>query len=626
MNWKKIILGLIYLILLGMINPFGEQDISVVIHYRGATAGTVCEIVSMDTQEVLKSSDILDDRAVFVFQENDFENVTAGICLRNMESHPDLGIQGVDIMWHNILQKRIDAQELSGYVAVPGFYMISGNALNLFTDGVTSSMELNADFLNNIKGYSVPALKRSLAIVFVWTILYVIIATGISQVCALIKRRKRYSREIDANCQKRDMKKKVYGLISMYFIVPFVGMALLWLVHMIPVDKMMENVINSGDYIYNSQNNINNALADTNLDRWTNSLMINESICQTSENALIRALKANYYITGDLASDTPYETLLSVVWGRTDTLNIASYERYWHGYLVFLKPLLYFFSIDEIIYLNIILHFLCVFAVIILLEKQGMEKLIFPYFVFYLSLSPTVVAYSFQYSTIYYIVQLALIIFLKWRKQIEEKELYIFFFSLLGMMTSYFDFLTYPIVSLGIPLLFVIMIERQKIINVIKYSILWGCGYGGMWFSKWILGSLFLNENLVRSALGSVKFRSSSMGTDSSTKVAAMEVIRNNAGIYSNGVYILLFAVLIICLLLLIVKIVVAKYQIDRGILVSIAVVSAYPFAWYFMVKNHSYIHSWMTFRDMSIFFTAIAAMIIFLKMSMESHKNDNEV
>lgn len=59
--------------------------------------------------------------------------------------------------------------------------------------------------------------------------------------------------------------------------------------------------------------------------------------------------------------------------------------------------------------------------------------------------------------------------------------------------TSFFDFLTFPIVSLGIPLVIVIdeLADRKfvdKIRSVIILSISWGMGYAEFWALKWVLG------------------------------------------------------------------------------------------------------------------------------------------
>lgn len=48
-----------------------------------------------------------------------------------------------------------------------------------------------------------------------------------------------------------------------------------------------------------------------------------------------------------------------------------SYERYWHGYLVLLKPLLIFFTYQDLVYLNIILQSVIIFILFKQLKNCG---------------------------------------------------------------------------------------------------------------------------------------------------------------------------------------------------------------------------------------------------------------
>ena len=68
------------------------------------------------------------------------------------------------------------------------------------------------------------------------------------------------------------------------------------------------------------------------------------------------------------------------------------------------------------------------------------------------------------------------------------------FFLIVGILTSYFDFLTYPVVTLGIPLCCYFLLESDRLWNNIKrltgFSVSWAIGYAGMCAAKWVIADL----------------------------------------------------------------------------------------------------------------------------------------
>ena len=59
------------------------------------------------------------------------------------------------------------------------------------------------------------------------------------------------------------------------------------------------------------------------------------------------------------------------------------------------------------------------------------------------------------------------------------------FFLLTGMATSYFDFLTYPVASLGMPLIVWLLLHRDETGGalagrMVRCGLCWALGYAGM--------------------------------------------------------------------------------------------------------------------------------------------------
>lgn len=126
---------------------------------------------------------------------------------------------------------------------------------------------------------------------------------------------------------------------------------------------------------------------DMQFDNYTDALMINTAYSIDSQKPLYSAFVArkNYIpnITTEIYEDVPGELKSSSKYSRhnevgelNDLVNNEKaesfeYARYWHGYLIFLRPLLILFNINQIrIMLTIILIILaCILAYLIYKNK-----------------------------------------------------------------------------------------------------------------------------------------------------------------------------------------------------------------------------------------------------------------
>ena len=88
------------------------------------------------------------------------------------------------------------------------------------------------------------------------------------------------------------------------------------------------------------------------------------------------------------------------------------------------------------------------------------------------------------------------------------------FFLLTGMATSYFDFLTYPVASLGMPLIVGLLLHRDetartRLGRMVRGGLCWALGYAGMWAGKWALALLYGSEGFWSTLVGSLEVRTS---------------------------------------------------------------------------------------------------------------------
>ena len=109
------------------------------------------------------------------------------------------------------------------------------------------------------------------------------------------------------------------------------------------------------------------------------------------------------------------------------------------------------------------------------------------------------------------------------------------------------------------------------------------------------------------------------MGAVGGDYCSAGGVIRNNIGQLFSTSLLWIVALLIISLGGLF-SLRIIKVKIDVVSVVSLAIIGLYPFVWYSIIRNHSVIHSWMTYRNLAVTIFAISVMITY-----SLHRDGNE-
>ena len=294
------------------------------------------------------------------------------------------------------------------------------------------------------------------------------------------------------------------------------------------------------------------------------------------------------------------QSLIRQIKGDTTDRHIINYGRYWHGYLVVLKPLTMLLDISSIRLLNLILQVIVAAYMTMLIGKSFGDGYGFSYLLAYLLLNPVTLIMSFQFSTMYYVTNLITFILLKKWLFFDKEMNFVYLFFLSGLLAAFFDLLTYPLVSLGIPLsiLFIKMGYENNLKNyksaakiLVLSSLYWGVAYGFMHIAKWIVASVLIGNNVVFNSFGHLQHRmASQIGGLHMTPIAAIE--RNVGVILKEPILLIVIFSLIISLFFLNKlkrnqKIKIANYDILKGALFFIM---SYPFLWYMVFFNHSFI------------------------------------
>lgn len=401
------------------------------------------------------------------------------------------------------------------------------------------------------------------------------------------------------------------------------GFLLLLIVYVLPVDRMLYNVSASIELFEELGTNtpIIRGYESTTLDTYTDAWMMRIAFYDGNESALQKSLNNYYFGYDDERTENVCESMIAYLNGL-DGYKRFSYGRHWHGYLIVLKPLLCFFDYGDIMAILKIFQLALVACCIVLMERRRIARCIPCLIVMLGCIEFHVIGMSMQFSWVFIIAMICSICLL--RK--DEKLLYDYnvdlIFLLTGMCTSYFDFLTYPLFTLGIPLTFIFLlrnVSEQKgrlFFATLFNSFYWVIGYGGMWFIKWILCTVLTDENIIMDGFEEIMSRT---GSDVvGAKVRCWDVLEKN--IWLVGKYPYVLAAICAVVLLLVGKgqfVKVSKDMFAAGLFIA-----CLPLLWYAISRNHSYIHSFMTYRNLGISIFAVICLLAQIKKPLERNKD----
>jgi len=386
-------------------------------------------------------------------------------------------------------------------------------------------------------------------------------------------------------------------LIICFFVLLISAILLLTLVYSLPVDRINANMSSSAEVI-KSEGEYPHILpwCTSQLDNFTDSIMLLIASEPLHGNALESAMASTYSRVG---SEDPYMSLTEHYLYGSEFSKTYNYHRYWHGYLLFLKPLLTVTDYAGIRIINTVFIVLMVAFLLLLLLVKKKYECILPVCIMILLANPLVISRSLQFSTCFHITLVGLILLILLEKRDHASGTAVFIFLFLGMSTAFMDFLTYPLATYCVPAAMYMYLNHDKstgctLVNIVKTGLAWLFGFAGMWGSKWIVGSIVLRENLFTAAMKSAKFRTSGDGVASIPKTIIYNLKDFFNTPFSYIFLIFVFAVFAASFFVLLVRRDSLFKFVLRYILPYTAVI-VLPFIWYVALHNHSAIHHFFT-------------------------------
>lgn len=409
---------------------------------------------------------------------------------------------------------------------------------------------------------------------------------------------------------KRIFNNYFFRLFSLVIISIIVATLLMFFVYSLPTDRAKNNITNSysiysDDIIKTWTGNLRYGKLDTSTDIF----MINSSVCRPYDSVIQNSL-LNPQFTSDSIDDPQLKALGMFLEGKN--VGAADYPRYWHGYALFMIPGLFLFDLGELRIIMMIAQIMLAMYLVYELSKKN-KMLSFAYLVIYLFMNPVTMIMNFALASVQLITSIMCIVAINYNDYFMKGDRYVLLFGLTGLLTSFFDFLTYPLVSWGILLVTVLIINNslffsEKLFISIKNSFAWVFSYFGMWAGKWLVASLFTGKNVFKNAYDALMNRT--MGTGDTELVYTYgDVLSRVFETFDRAIISLfIFTIFVFILNIFINK---KKINIDKGMVLDIGLlllISLSAFVWYFVLMNHTYIHPWYEYRHLAITIYALFA------------------
>lgn len=303
------------------------------------------------------------------------------------------------------------------------------------------------------------------------------------------------------------------------------GTLLMIVTFMLPSAPIQRHVYGSAALVVRAEKGqmVDSSDPATPVDTFSDTIMVLNAAYDQGEGVIERAMMG-YRMAGDDPENDPWVSLTNpeVNQGRR-----YAYPRYWHGYLVVLRPLLVFMGYGSVLMLNAGVQAALIAIVVMLLVRKNLERLVAPYLLMTISIRPLVIANCLQDSSVFYVMSAAVLALLFIGRSRLTPARLVRLFLITGILTSFLDLLSWPFASFGVPAVVALAmgsldaapdaqaspralgLVARPLGLLIVLLVAWGVGYAGMWVGKWIVGTLITGQDIIADALGQASVRSS---------------------------------------------------------------------------------------------------------------------
>ncbi len=421
-----------------------------------------------------------------------------------------------------------------------------------------------------------------------------------------------------------NMKKTLLLYPTIFISTVLICLLFLLATAMIPQDAISTNALKSAEYFYNE------ALFENKVGEFENFKIDNYADCISTGIAWHLGEGGNYYAVISADYNSLPDENVNVSFYREmqgEDVETENYSRYWHGSAGVIRLMLLFTDIKVIRYMIAGLGIMMNLALVVMLIRKKQIVLGASYTVAFLLVNGVFALTCMEYAFIFLLVPVATIFLIQYKKMQHRKNVQMAFLAI-GMLTSYFDFLTTETLTFTVPFVVYYLVEKEPTEQQIerkaqrkkdwfflfKSGICWCAGYVGMFLAKWGLSAVTLGKDIffdsashaIERVSGDVNLTLNGMAEKANFGERLQGIFQRNLGcLYWNSQDVKAGTVVIITLVAVAVlgsfwymarK---EKYEYDKAVL--LCVVALIPFLRFLVLSNHAYIHYFFTYRALLV-------------------------
>lgn len=419
----------------------------------------------------------------------------------------------------------------------------------------------------------------------------------------------------------RTAMKEIFFVLITIFGVVGAGYFLLVLVYLIPASRISDNVADSA-YILMTQGTYPSGYLDGwFLDNFTDADCISVTYNASTKNPFYSALDA-YQLGGENDSHAAsIEGLWSTVQG--DTAKKGDHTYLWHGYRIWLRPLLMKYNITNIRFFCYgILIFLVTVLCVMLAYRLNNVLAFVPFLATFTFFNFQMEALSLLFFNDLAVALVGCMFIACTVGQERWEKYYNRIFAGIGALLAFTSMLILPILTIGFPIIFWLIFDRrclawkEKVLGVIRYSICWLFGYAITMFAKiGISAAVFQSNKGIQNV---------SLYTGNSTKYTVAERFQCTINVFlkvlqrSEIQRDLLIAAVFLSMIYITLR---CRKNLRRiSDYIPYFIVALYPCVWCFLCCRHAG-HGWTYFNYSISMFALLSVLMSLAERGKEGRK-----
>jgi len=418
--------------------------------------------------------------------------------------------------------------------------------------------------------------------------------------------------------------------IAGFCITVVLAVALLAAAAFLPQDVILNHVVDSIDFIYDTYGN--NSIFDRSeaslMDVLSDTMMLRTSL-STNSNYLGSILTNPVYTYEGLKEWVDVDEMLVRQAYEMPTDGVWFYCRYWMGFRTVLRLALTVFTFAQIKRYLAVIFFTLFMAVVCSVAKNTNTKIAFLFAMSIVLVRPHVIATSMQYTSCFLIGFLAMLMIPWLRRRPEYEGL---FFMEVGMLTMYFDFYTVPLITMGFPLVYLCVLkqsagERMPLKKLLRNLFAWFAGYGFMWIAKLVLTTVLTSENALKQGFESFAGRVGIQKDAELEQFYSVELAfeRLREVIFSDDtgkvVYLLCVGIILAVVIWKLLRGHSSGKCLADGI--PFLIMAMIPLAWFVITKQPIAIHAFFQYRSIALTHWASGMFLYFLLSAKKQSASD---